>query len=303
MFVAALLLTQLSAGVFSTGRPLECSDANGRAANVWERAKSPELGRYCDLVASASSKLAGTQAMAESALLVAREADRTLPGHAAPRALEGRALSLLGRLDDAVVVLRDAASRDVRTLDDPATLLAWARALARTGHLEEANKAYHALLPRAAALPSAERASAAIEAALVAMSSGPAGVDDAAAALREAMREAQDETVTLAVMALALALDRRGDLDEASALIAERVEQDPRAVLQTKRVRELLVVAPKEGAALVARALQDQDPAGARDAWREYIAAAPEGPWVAHARARLSALGERRGPRRGKVAP
>jgi tetratricopeptide (TPR) repeat protein len=300
MLGALFLLAQLAAGVVSTGRPLECSDANGHAANVWERAKSPELGRYCDLVASASSKLAGTRTMAESALAAAREAERTLPGHAAPRALEGRALSLLGRLDDAVLALRDATSRDVRTLDDPATLLAWARALARTGHLEEANKAYHALLPRAAALPSADRAAAAIEAALVAMATGPAGVDDAAAALREAMRDAQDETVTLAVMALALALDRRGDLAEASALVAERVLQDPRAVLQTKRAHDLLAVAPKEGPALIARALQDQDPAGAREAWREYISVAPEGPWAAHARARLEALGERRGAHRAK---
>jgi tetratricopeptide (TPR) repeat protein len=298
MVTLAVLLMQLATSGFATGRPAECSGSggsggvNGRASNLWERAKAPELGRYCDLVASASSKLAGTRAMAEAALVAARDADRTLPGHAAPLALEGRALALLGRLDEAVVALREAAARDRRTLDDPATLLAWARALARTGHIEEASKAYHGLLPRAAVLPSAERASAAIEAGLVAMASGPGGLDDAAAALRAAMREAQDDLAPLAILALALALDRRGDVDEARALLAEHLSPEPHAVVDAPRARELLAATPNERAALVARGLQDDDPAGARDAWREFLAASGDGPWAAHARSRLAALGQ-----------
>jgi tetratricopeptide (TPR) repeat protein len=292
MLALAVLLMQLAGSGFATGRPAECSGPNGRAANLWERAKAPELGRYCDLVASASSKLAGTRAMAEAALSAARDADRTLPGHAAPLALQGRALALLGRVDEAMVALREAAARDRRTLDDPATLLAWARALARTGHLEEANQAYHGLLPRAAVLPSAERASAGIEAGLVAMASGPAGLDDAAAALRAASREAQDDLAPLAILALALALDRRGDVDEASALLAERLFMEPHAVVDAPRARELLAATPNERAALVARGLQDADPVGARDAWREFLAASGDGPWAAHARSGLAALGD-----------
>lgn len=299
MLVALLFVVpmQITAGGYVTGRPLECSGTSGHAANMWanmwERAKAPELGRYCDLLASASSKLAGTRAMAEGALAAAREADRTLPGHAAPLALEGRALTLLGRLDEAMVALRDAAARDPRTLDDPATLLAWARALARTGHVEEANKAYHGLLPRAAVLPSSERAAAGIEAGLVAMATGAAGLDDAVAALRAGTRDAQDDLGPLANLALALALDRRGDVDEARALLAERLSQEPHAVVDAPRAKELLVVAPHERAALVARGLEDSDPAGARDAWRAYLAESPESPWAAHVRAHLAASGPR----------
>ena len=57
-------------------RPPECSaEIGGATANVWERAKSPELRRYCDLVASAASKLAGTRRWPQAALAAAREAD------------------------------------------------------------------------------------------------------------------------------------------------------------------------------------------------------------------------------------
>ena len=118
-------------------------------ANVWERAKSPELRRYCDLVASAASKLAGNAAMATAALAAAREANEVLPGHAAPRVLEGRALAALGKLDEALAASRDGRARDRAGLDDPLALLAWARVLARTGHPGEAVEAYRALSCRA----------------------------------------------------------------------------------------------------------------------------------------------------------
>jgi hypothetical protein len=91
---SALVLAQ--ATVWTTGRPPECGDPGGRGGNVWERAKSPELRRYCDLLASASSKLAGTASMPGEALASARAAYQVLPDHAAPRVLEGRALAALG---------------------------------------------------------------------------------------------------------------------------------------------------------------------------------------------------------------
>ncbi len=269
----------------------------GRVTNVWERARSPELHRYCDLVASASSKLAGLSPMPEAALEAAKEADTVLPGHAAPRALEGRALALLGKLDDAMVHLRDAAVRDPRALDDPATLFAWARALAKSGHIDEARTAYRALLPRVVALPRAERASAATEAGLVAMASGPSGLDDAVAALRDATRDAEDDTATVAALALALALDRRGHFDEARALLGDRAlvaERDPRVALASPRAQDLLAVSPNERFALSALALETLDPPSARDAWRQYLAAAPSGPWAAHAGTHLAAPTDRR---------
>lgn len=289
---AALVLAQTVS--FATGRPPECADPGGRSANVWERARRPELRRYCDLVASASSKLAGTTAMAESALASAREANEILPGYAAPLVLEGRALAALGKLEEARKALAAARALDASALEDPLALLAWARVAARTGHTDEAEGAYRALLPRASAISASERAAASVEAGLVSMARATTGLDDAVAALREGLREAQDETQTVAVLGLALALDRRGDKEESRALLAERAHGDPRAGLASPRAKDLLAVAPAETNAMIAIALQATDPAGAHDAWERYLAASPAGPWAAHARAHLDPVANSR---------
>ncbi|HLK35326.1 MAG TPA: hypothetical protein VKU41_01155 [Polyangiaceae bacterium] len=300
--VVLLVLAQVAAGAGAWGslRPPECADVNGRATNPWERAKSPELRRYCDLVASASSKLAGTAAMAAAALDTAREADALLPGRAAPLVLEGRALAFLGKLDEAYAAFTRGADRDPRALDDPLALVAWARVLARTGHVGPATEAYRALMPRASTLSTAERASAAVEAGLLAFARGPAGLDDAASALREGMRDAQDDVQGVAVLALALALDRRGDADEARVLLVNRARGDPRAVLSAPRGKEVLAVAPGEGPALSALALESGDPASAKEDWDTYVEGAPSGPWAAHARAHLTDLARRSSRRRGR---
>src|SRR5579859_748665 len=282
MFFAASLLILAQASAWGSGRPPECGEPGRHAANAWERAKSPELRRYCDLVASASPKLAGTTAMAEAALQSARQADTVLPGHAAPRVLEGRALAALGKLDQAAAAMREGKARDPAALEEPLALLAWARVLARTGDAAGAAEAYRALLPRASALSAAERSSASIEAGFVAMARGAAGLDEAVAAFREGVREAQDEARVVAEDALALALDRRGDTDESRTLLADRSRGDPRAAVGSPRGKELLAVAPPEGHAVVALGLEATDAAGARDGWEKYLAASPSGPWASH---------------------
>src|SRR5579863_9447653 len=252
MLVAtAFVFAQAVAGPWSSGRPPECADETGRRANVWERAKSPELRRYCNLVASAASKLAGATAAAATALDAAEEAERVLPGHGAARALQGRALLTLGRVDEALTAMRDAKAREGRALDDPLALHAWACALARAGHREEASDAYHALLPRASAFSRAERATIALEAGLVAMPLGNAGLTDAAAALREALRESsEDEIKDVAALALALVLDRGGQVDEARELLSERLRGDPRRIVTVALAKRALAVAPAETSAL-----------------------------------------------------
>jgi tetratricopeptide (TPR) repeat protein len=254
--------------------------------------------RYCDLVASASSKLAGVAAMAQGALDCAREADSLLPGHAAPLVLEGRALAVQGKYAEALTALAAGRVRDSRALDDPQALFAWARALGRSGRRDEAVEAYRALLPRSSALSTSDRVSAEIEAGLVAMSCGVAGLDEAAAAFREAVREAQDEARIVAVLALALALDRRGDPEEARALLGERMHGDPRDGVATSRAKDLLAVAPAEEHALVALALEWTDAGGARDAWQQVIDRAPQSPWANYGRAHLAALSHKRPPNR-----
>jgi tetratricopeptide (TPR) repeat protein len=291
-----LVFAQVAGAAWSGGRPPECSEPGGHAANVWERAKSPELRRYCDLVASASSKLAGTAAMAEAALESARGAESVLPGRAAPLVLQGRALAALGKYDEALRALEKGKAREASALDDPLALLAYGRMLARTGRTQDAAAAYRALLPRASALSGAERASAEVEAGLVAMSRGEAGLDEAVASLREGVRDAQDELQMVAVLALAVALDRRGDVDESHALLAERLRGDPRTALASTRTRDVLAVAPAEPHALAGLALEGSDAAGSRDAWQRYLEAATAGPWAAHARAHAATVGAKRAP-------
>jgi hypothetical protein len=104
------------------------------------------------------------------------------------------------------------------------------------------------------------------------------------------VREAQDEPRAVAVLALALVLERRGDADESRALLAERAQGDPRRLVSTPRAKELLSVAQAERSAITALALEPTDAAGAHDAWQEYLAASPQGPWGASARAHLAAL-------------
>lgn len=298
VWTAALVLAQSAAGAWSSGRPPECSDTPGHSLSVWERAKSPELRRYCDLVANATSKLVGTSDMAQSALDDAHEADGTLPGHAAPRALEGRALAALGHLDEALAALKEAKARDPGVFDDPPTLLAWARILARTGHAVDSASAYRTLLPRASALSSADRFAATTEAGLVALACGPSTVDEAVAAFRESLRGSQTDAEAVAVLGLALALDRRGEADEARALLSNRRRGDPRSTLAGKRARELLSAATVEAHALTALGLESIDPAAARESWETYLSSVPGGPWAAHARAHLAALASAHGGRR-----
>src|SRR5262249_32983122 len=143
-----------------------------------------------------------------------------------PIILKGRALLRLGRPEEALAALGEAKRRDERALDNPIALLAWARANARTGHLAEAAEAYRAALPRTSSLTSQERSAASFEAGMTVMAQGMAGIDDAIAMFRQARRDAQDSMQGAALTALALALDRVGQRDEARAILAERTRTD-----------------------------------------------------------------------------
>lgn len=284
-------------GGFGAARPAECGVQEGfRAANKWERAKEPNLQSYCALLASGTAKLVNTGALAKDVPAIADEADKLLPGRAAPSVLKGRALLRLGKASEALVVLSEARTRDDRALDDPVALLAWARANARTGHFEEAAQAYRAALPRTSALAAAERSAASFEAGMVVMAQGPKAVDDAVAMLRQARREAQDSMQTASVVALALALDRSGQKDEARAVLAERVRSDAKPVLADPRVTGALADAgmSSEADALLATALEATDGVAARDAWHRYLeGAAARSAWSEHARAHESAASAR----------
>ena len=275
-------------GGFGAARPAECGVQEGfRAANKWERAKEPNLQGYCALLASGTAKLVNAGALARDVPAIADEADKLLPGRAAPSVLKGRALLRLGKASEALAVLKEARTRDDRALDDPVALLAWARANARTGHFEEAAQAYRAALPRTSTLAAAERSAASFEAGMIVMAQGPKAIDDAVAMLRQARREAQDSMQTASVVALALALDRSGQREEAKAVLAERVRSDAKPVLADARVADALADAgvSYESDALLATALEVTDPSSAREAWHRYQeGAGGKSPWSEHAR-------------------
>jgi len=300
MIPLVLVFAQL-AGAWSSARPPECAALDtGRASNVWERAKAPELQRYCDLLASGAAKLASSTAMAKSVATIADDADKLVAGKAAPLVLKGRALGQLGDYAGAYAALVEAKKRDDRALDDPHALYVWARALSRTGHPAEALEAYRTLLPRASALTLAMRSSAAIDAGMIAMASGAKGLDDATAILREATREAQDAPRTIAALTLALALDRGGDHDAARGVLDNQVHADPKPLLDAASSKELLGPAGiGEVPALEALAVASWDPETARADWKAYLEKAPKGVWADHARASLASVGgkkRRKGP-------
>jgi tetratricopeptide (TPR) repeat protein len=289
-------------GAFGAARPAECGVQEGfRAANKWERAKEPNLQSYCALLASGTAKLVNAGTLARDVPAIADEADRLLPGRAAPSVLKGRALLRLGKASEALVVLKEARTRDDRALDDPVALLAWARANARTGHFDEAAQAYRAALPRTSALAAAERSAASFEAGMIVMAQGPKAIDDAVAMLRQARREAQDSMQTASVVALALALDRSGQRDEAKAVLAERVRSDAKPVLADPRVTDALADAgvSYESEALLATALESADPGASRDAWHRYLeGAGGKSAWADHARTHESSSPARPTPKK-----
>jgi len=300
-FVLAQAAPSLCAGLESA------VDANGGAssANVWERAKVPKLGPFCDLLASGAAKLTSDLPLSSDVVAIADSANKLLPGRAEPYVLRGRALLRLGRANDALSALQEAARRDKRALGEPIVLLSWARANAQLHRSSVAAQAYRDLLPRATALPAYERAAASFEAAMLMMSQGPSGVEPAIALLRQARlthltQPSADDALEVAnVVALALALDRAGDRDEAKTLLSSRIAR-ARGISRDPRTAHFLGNAgvPEEGDALDAMALEASDPAMAREAWQRYIdgasgvsGAGRAGEWVSHARAHVSALG------------
>jgi len=287
--VLTVLLVVAQLSVSAASRPAECGvDGNMRGTNIWERAKHPELRRYCDLLATGTSKLVSPSTAAD-ALREADEADQVMPNHAAPRTLKGRALAKLGRHTEAYAAFAEAKQRDARALDDPSALLAFARSAARSGHAPEALAAFRSLLPRADGLSSIDRAPAYVEAAILAMNASTGNVDDAIAMLRQAKREATDTLQPLATLALALALDRAGSRDEAKALLDDRAKAAARTIARDASLPNILGPLAFEGEAMSAVGLEPSDAAAAQAAWQRFIEAAGQNTtWIEHARTHLT---------------
>jgi tetratricopeptide (TPR) repeat protein len=287
-----MLLFVLGSALALGAPPRECVALSGRwGGNVWERAKAPELGRYCDLLASGAAKLANPAHIATDVVEIARAAEALAPGRAPPLVLLGRALVRLGKYPEAREALAEAKNRDALTLEDPLALLSWARVLAYTGRVNDARDAYRALLPRASSLTASDRGIAFVGAGFLAMSVGPQGIEEAVAILREARKNSQDVVQRVASLALALALDRSGERAQASLTLAERPNENAAALLADPAAIEAIgPLYSTERQAMVALALEVADPKSARGSWVGYLEGpGGSGPWAGHAREHATA--------------
>ncbi|MDI1478134.1 tetratricopeptide repeat protein [Polyangium sp. y55x31] len=308
----------LVAAAAASGRPRECASTVRRGLSrrptVWELARAPELGKYCDLVARAKALLVSDPAAAKTA---AENAEKVLPGYAAPRVLLARAALALGKVDDAAREFEAARGKDPRSVEDPPTMHDLAEVLRRTGKLEDALAVYRALVPRIDLLGSADRRVAVLlEAAHVSMAvaalraaSGAAPaeapsaepkrapLDEAAAYLREARQRPPSALSGDVLLSLVLVLDRNGDRVQADAALA-----DARASgVRLRAGGPSYLAAVEDKACLEALAA---DGASAVKLWETYLGG-PGGktPWAASARARLEAAKKAPRPAGAKGGP
>jgi len=319
----ALSASSLSAAAAASGRPRECASGSRRALSqgpsVWERARVPTLQKYCDMLSRARAQLSSNPELSRAA---AAEADKALPGKAAPKVALARAALALGDLETAAKQFLAAKAIDPRSVEDPQSMHDLARVLRKTGKRDDALTVYRALVPRVDLLSSTERrvsvfleAAHASMAAHAAESTGggadkpavkagdakatdankPSPLDEAIAYLREAKQRPPTQLANDVALSLVLALDRAGERDQADAALADahrsgaRVRQSSLDYLSSN----------DEKLALEALVLEGSDRAAAMKSWEAYLATpAGKGPWAAAAHARLDAL--KRGG--GKVA-
>ncbi len=295
--------SSLSAAAAASGRPKECTSGSKRALSqgpsVWERARVPTLQKYCDMLSRARAQLASNPDLSKAAAL---EADKALPGKAAPKVALARAALALGDLESAARQFLAAKAIDPRSVEDPSTMHDLARVLRKTGKKEEALTVYRALVPRVDLLSTTERrVSVLLEAAHASMAARADDKDKAAKSdllkaspLDEAiayLREAKQRPPTLlsndVALSLVLALDRAGESEQADAALADahrsgaRVRQSSLDYLSSSDDKLALEALVQEGS----------DRAAAMKSWEAYLATpAGKGPYSAAARARLDSL-------------
>lgn len=280
-----LLLQAISADLTGVAqasvRPRECAISR---PTVWERAREPRLRAYCDALARGFGKLSTAPEEAKAEAELAAELSK---GRAAPYVLLGRAESAMGTHEAARLAFEKARELDDRALDEPHALHAYAMALFRSGRAEEALAAYRALVPRIELLAGADRrARVLLEAAELAMALGPEHADLALPWLRRARREPLREAQPRVLAMLALALDRRGDAEQASVLLEEvRRLGGARAV----GAFSSRAVDTREALAVQALVEEAENRRKAAELWERYLAA-KTAPHEEHARGRLERL-------------
>jgi Flp pilus assembly protein TadD len=268
------------------------SAGEGATTNLWESAKMPSLRAHCDLLQL------GVRAFREGrftdAVAYAQRADAEPKDQPGPWVIRGEAYARWGNAEESVKAFEKAKALNPRALDDAEALDDYGSVLVRLKRADDARKIYRVLLPRASGAVGLcpfggdcdAAALAYLTAGELAVEAGAGSLEEAVAILREARaRGVTNDVKRTTVMALALALDRRGDEDQARDLVSKIFANE---VPPEIRVR---FIAAEEAIAMRAIALEINDPALALEQWRAYLAAGGDKrPWAAHAKARIARL-------------
>lgn len=264
--------------------------------NLWEAAKQPALHQHCELLQKAVQRVDSGNFVA--ALDMAQKADDLTPNQPGPYVVRGLAYARWGKPKDSATAFEKAKSLHPRALDDATVLDDYGAVLVRLGKLDEARRAYRALLPRVTGptgmcgvqTQCAAASLAYLTAGVVAMDEGATGLEEAVAILREARGKSDGELKRVATFALALALDRKGDVDQGREIATDMAKT--RGV-PTEIPPEITVRFPglEEAYAIRAIGLETTDPPAALEAWKQYLSnGGDKRAWAAHAKAKVAKL-------------
>ncbi len=301
LFAAAT--PNLTAAANVSGRPPECAPvAEGRRStgpSVWASARRPQLVSYCRLLSHAQAQLASEPVRSLDDALAA---DAAMPGRAAPKVLAARALLRLERNEEASAAFEEALKRDPRAAHAPLALRDLATLELILGHANAAIASYRRLVPLVSLLPSREEAvrvlleaahaSMAVSAAAREGSPPASALDEPLTFLREAARSPGSPLALYVALSLALALDRSGRGEEASALLREL---DGAAAVR-ERPLPFRPAEARDRLVLEALALERTLPKEAALRYRQYLAEEPaRSAWRSTTEARLLRLESARG--------
>jgi len=284
----------LSAAAAASPRPAECRPASGQVGrSAWERARRPAERAYCDALARGYALLASDPSRALDA---ARRAEKAVPGRAATKVLEGRALVARDRPHDAFAAFSAAEKRDRRSLEAPAALHDMAISALLDGQRARALSAYRQLVPRVGLLPDVhERQRVLVEAALTVMGEGEKSLGEAIGYLTEARRQRGAPGLGGVVAgALALALDRQGHRQEAGGVVAEAgAPLGPMTLANAADAARTVAAPPGELHAVAAILIERTHPEMARAEWSAFAESESgrSGPFALHAKQKLASLG------------
>jgi len=270
---------------------------NGQTGNLWESAKHPGLSAHCSLVWQGVAKF--REARFLDAIEYAKRADEASPGGAGPFIVRGSAYARWGKPTEAAEAFEKAKSLHPRALDDAETLDDYGGVLIKLGRFDDARRIYRALLPRVAGAQGLcgakaqcdDAGRAYLAAGVLAMDEGPKGLDEAVAILREARTRAElgGDVRRVSTLMLALALDRRGHVDQAKELAAEASKFGVPSEAPPDVAGRLS--SPVELSAARAIGFEQTDPPSAVTAWKAYLAnGGDKRPFADNAKKHLAAL-------------